>query len=500
MADEAGDVDWEDMSSSSDDGEAHYHLAEEDSDDAEEDGNAIGMLARLLGVIGGREAMLARLMGHNGSDDDDDEDSEPEEEFEDTGALAAKRPKCAVKLHNSHLAADIAKATGHTAPALRHGSNIQSLILARRQNGLSRPGATRGECIRLKNHFLPSDHAAKLQSRFQEHIFCGVHSGSGDHFMSACQDSALRLYDTRGRDFELKRTVAARDVGWAVVDTSYSPDEHFVIYSSWSNYIHLITVDGDRHEALLLEEAGGRLCPFSIRFSSDSREVICGTNTAQVMVYDCVRDERTVAFDAHVDDINAVCFADSSTNILISGSDDCLAKVWDRRIVNENNPQPVGTMKGHRHGITFLDAKGDGTYFLSQGKDHCIKLWDIRKMSAADTQGHASNHDYRWGGVPVRRARALPGDTSVLTYRGHMIQRTLIRARFSPLHSTGQRFIYSGSANGTVFIYDVLTGKVVDELKVHSSIARDVSWHPHKQSLVSSSWDGTIVESTPKAI
>ena len=49
------------------------------------------------------------------------------------------------------------------------------------------------------------------------------------------------------------------------------------------------------------------------------------------------------------------------------------------------------------------------------------------------------------------------------------------------------RFIYSGCATGAVYIYDVLTGNVVEQLQPHRSIARDVSWHPYKPSLVSSS-------------
>ena len=42
---------------------------------------------------------------------------------------------------------------------------------------------------------------------------------------------------------------------------------------------------------------------------------------------------------------------------------------------------------------------------------------------------------------------------SVQTFRGHTVLQTLIRAYFSPAHSTGQRFVYTGSADGTVRIY-----------------------------------------------
>jgi WD repeat-containing protein 23 len=59
--------------------------------------------------------------------------------------------------------------------------------------------------------------------------------------------------------------------------------------------------------------------------------------------------QRTVCFTAHDDDINAVCFADASTNILISGSDDCLAKVgetaedWLETGIFEPTPVPPVT-------------------------------------------------------------------------------------------------------------------------------------------------------------
>ena len=61
--------------------------------------------------------------------------------------------------------------------------------------------------------------------------------------------------------------------------------------------------------------------------------------------------------DAHEDDVNAVAFADASSQILFSGGDDGLVKVWDRRMLSEENPNPVGVLAGHVDGITFIDSK-----------------------------------------------------------------------------------------------------------------------------------------------
>ena len=238
-----------------------------------------------------------------------------------------------------------------------------------------------------------------------------------------------------------------------------------------------------------------RICPFSIRFSHDSREILCGTNLNAVYIYDCIRDRLALSAEVHETDVNAVAFADESSNIFFTGSDDYLCKVWDRRSLDPGNPIPVGTLVGHQGGITFIDSMGDGRHFLSQSKDSTIKLWDIRRMEDnPETPRVDHRHDYRYGMIR-RRGRGLANDMSLMTYRGHQVQRTLIRARFSP-PSTGQRYIYSGSGDGSVYIYNVLDGSIVDVLPGHRGLVRDVSWHPEKPELASSSVRARLALST----
>ena len=38
-----------------------------------------------------------------------------------------------------------------------------------------------------------------------------------------------------------------------------------------------------------------------------------------------------------------------------------------------------------------------------------------------------------------------------------------------------------------VIVYDVLTGEIVQELNGHKSCVRDVSWHPYRSEITSSS-------------
>ncbi|XP_013880714.1 DDB1- and CUL4-associated factor 11 [Austrofundulus limnaeus] len=388
-----------------------------------------------------------------------------------------------------------------TASSCLKGRHSFAHMLAEREQGRCRGSSfSHGECSRIRTHFLPNYVSHK--DMYLQKAFCGVYSEDGNMFLSACQDQNIRLYDTTRGRFHLQRTVKARDVGWSVLDVCFTPDARHVLYSSWSDYIHLCSIDGDgeNHIALDLNPDERRFCVFSLAASTDGTEILGGANDGCLYVFNLEENKRTLKIDAHEDDVNAVAFADSSSQLLFSGSDDALCKVWDRRTLREDRPRPVGQLAGHRDGITFIHSKGDARYLISNSKDQSIKLWDIRKFSP--TEGLAAsrlavtqqNWDYRWQQVPQRalKKHKLTGDTSVMTYRGHGVLHTLIRCRFSPEFTTGQSFIYSGCSTGKVVVYEVLTGKVVTKLSGHDACVRDVSWHPYEDKIISSSWDGAV--------
>jgi WD40 repeat protein len=57
---------------------------------------------------------------------------------------------------------------------------------------------------------------------------------------------------------------------------------------------------------------------------------------------------------------------------------------------------------GHTEGITYVSAKGDGRYVISNGKDQNLRLWDLRKMrsnqdlEAEEARYYGTNFDYRF--------------------------------------------------------------------------------------------------------
>uniref|UniRef100_A0A8D0HR11 DDB1 and CUL4 associated factor 11 n=1 Tax=Sphenodon punctatus TaxID=8508 RepID=A0A8D0HR11_SPHPU len=223
-------------------------------------------------------------------------------------------------------------------------------------------------------------------------------------------DQTIRLYDCRYGAFRKFRSIKARDVGWSVLDVAFTPDGAHLLYSSWSDYIHICNIygDSDTHTVLDLRPDKRRFAVFSLTVSSDGREVLGGANDRCVYVFDREQNKRTLRIESHEDDVNAVAFADSSSHVLLSGGDDAICKVWDRRTMREDDPKPVGQLAGHQDGITFIDSKGDSRYLISNSKDQTIKLWDMRHFSgqevlAASRQAVAQqNWDYRWQQVPKK--------------------------------------------------------------------------------------------------
>lgn len=114
------------------------------------------------------------------------------------------------------------------------------------------------------------------------------------------------------------------------------------------------------------------------------------------MVYDIAAERRSLSVGGHNDDVNAVCFADeSSTNILVSGSDDGYVKVWDRRSLSSSTPS--GVLAGATEGITYAAPKGDGRYIVVNSKDQAARLYDLRQMRAWSDFDHEPDAVSRWG-------------------------------------------------------------------------------------------------------
>jgi WD repeat-containing protein 23 len=170
--------------------------------------------------------------------------------------------------------------------------------------------------------------------------------------------------------------------------------------------------------------------------------------------------------------------------------------------------------------VIMLIVKG---YILSNGKDQTMRLWDLRMvMNSRDFEAikptrratNAQRFDYRWEEYDEDDWYPDPHDNSVVAFRGHKVLRTLIRCHFSPPGSTNSRYVYSGSEDGKVYVYNMdatLAGKIDVYGATKNSrpyqgyhgldwddgrgdrwrtCVRDASWHPSAPMIVASAFNG----------
>ncbi|KAL8763863.1 MAG: hypothetical protein Q9184_000459 [Pyrenodesmia sp. 2 TL-2023] len=406
-----------------------------------------------------------------------------------------------------------------------------------RELGVSMESPTR--CNKLISQgLIPSSNADTI-IHYDARCYSGQFSDDGNFFFSCAQDFKVRMYDTSNPyNWKYYKTALYPYGQWTITDASLTPDNKFLAYSSIRSIVCLASTDPTLSDdsPLFMDFADtGRQDRYnqfagysgfgiwSIRFSGDGREVVAGTSENSIYVYDIEAKKSVLRIAGHTDDVNAVCFGDnSSPHILYSGSDDTLIKVWDRRSMGDS--REAGVFMGHTEGLTYVDSKGDGRYVLSNGKDQCMKLWDLRKMmstdgaSKHDPSRYSTGFDYRFMSFSEAEYEPHPHDCSLVTFRGHRVLKTLIRCHFSPPGSTDSRYVYSGSDDGSVYVYNMdatLAGKInVNKATYHSrpkdpdlynrqyemrsnrdpdawkTCVRDASWHPNAPVVAATSWNG----------
>ncbi|KAK1229780.1 hypothetical protein PQX77_001690 [Marasmius sp. AFHP31] len=316
---------------------------------------------------------------------------------------------------------------------------------------------------------------------------------------------------------KVNRTIQGQHGRWTITDANLSPDNQ----STTEDDPPQIPIPFADRQSRRFDSDWDSLgiALYSCRFSADGNEIIAG-GRGQLFVYDLLANRRSVKIEAHDDDINSCCWADTASgNVLISASDDTYLKVWDRRSLGASQ-KPSGVLVGHTEGITYVSAKGDGRYILSNGKDQAMRLWDLRKMRGSDD--YSTSHygingfDYRYPTYRKPRYSAHPQDCSVMTYRGHSVLMTLIRCHFSPAETTGGQYLYSGSSDGRIHIWslDGTVVQVLDRKKTQSMTVdydgpeyprngidsgvcvRDVSWHSQQPVMMSAAWESRRTGST----
>ena len=141
----------------------------------------------------------------------------------------------------------------------------------------------------------------------------------------------------------------------------------------------------------------------------------------------------------------------ANTNHVVSGSEDCTIRVWERK-----SCMPIRTLRGHTDCVRSIAVTSDGTYIVSGSDDTTVRIWDFNSG---------------------RNIRTLKGHTNMV---------------FPVAVSRDARWIASGSHDKTVRVWDLFSGRCSHILMGHSSFVLSVTFSPNSNQIISGSHDHSI--------
>ncbi|XP_042035039.1 LEC14B protein-like isoform X2 [Salvia splendens] len=148
--------------------------------------------------------------------------------------------------------------------------------------------------------------------------------------LMTCQGSQIRIYDVES-GWKVRNNILARSFTWTITDAALSPDKrHLVaslfplfqkhVYGSMSTIAYIVNVGSAAKESLANntehEDGGFAFGMFSLKFSTDGREIVAGSNDDDILyVYDLEAKKVSLRTTGHKSDVNTVCFADESGHL-----------------------------------------------------------------------------------------------------------------------------------------------------------------------------------------
>lgn len=238
---------------------------------------------------------------------------------------------------------------------------------------------------------------------------------------------------------------------------------------------------------------------YSVNLHPSESHLVTGGYDQTVRLYDIPTGANVKTFRGHV---ASVCDAQFNrhANLIVSGSKDGTIRLWDIL-----SGLCVHTLRQTLGEVTSISLASNGFLLLSGSRNNSNRLWDMRMLSAPRATlatSHSTSNFHGAGsgsastsGLPMAngslRNLNLPSleHRPIQRFKGHQnTAKNVVRASFGPREA----FVLGGSEDGTVCVWDVATGKLLEKLTGHAGVTYNARWHERQALMASSSHDGTV--------
>ena len=274
---------------------------------------------------------------------------------------------------------------------------------------------------------------------------------------------------------------------------------------------------------------GHKNAVLSVAFMNDSFTVASASADKTIRLFDVESNQQVKKYERHQRAVNCVASNEKGTQMLVTASDDCTSKVFDARVAK----QEVMLLK-HKYPVVCCDLRSDGIECATSGADGIVRTWDLRnsqkfydakpidrerelfKKSLVLTQAMAhlkmaNAHEDIVTGVAYSKSgqelcsvgmdgrvhkfdlkpfREDPTNRVEQSFKGVASDFEKRSIRCAIDHTS--RFIASGSACSSAFVFDSKTSKIKYKLPGHRGSVTSVAFHPTQPILASTGSDSKI--------
>ena len=330
-------------------------------------------------------------------------------------------------------------------------------------------------------------------------------SPDGTTLASSGRDDTVKLWDV-----ETHENIATLEGHTnTVYSVSFSPDGTTIASASFDDTVKLWDV-ATRTNIATLE--GHTNTVFSVAFSPDGTTLASGSYDNTVKLWDVATRTNIATLKGHTDWVRSVSFSPDGTT-LASGSHDNTVKLWDVveilrttlvKISGDNQQGTFGSTLANPLAVEVRDRDNNPfpgvevTFTVTYGDGLLSGQFTVEHVTT-DANGRATRtftlgHDPETNTVEVSIGPKLVwtfhavgfSPYQITTLEGHRSRSRSVS--FSPDGTT----LASGSADGTVKLWDVATGTNIATLQGHTDWVSSVSFSPDGTTLASGSDDGTV--------